>query len=407
MTLELRTIVDDEIQAFYDAVLCGFHSKPVAGIGEWARSGVELDRTRAAFDDGQIVSTVRSHSSQVTLPGGVVQGALLTQVTTSPTHRRRGLVSRLLLQDFHDAVDRGDVVSYLVAAEYPIYGRFGYGVATERVQLVIDATTTQFLPVVTDDDAEVVIADPETWWTAASAVYDEIRATRPGFTGIPERWWKVDAGILPRPGDDPSGARLIVLRRAGRIVGCARYTVTDRWEHGRPRATCEVEGLLGLTALDEARLWRFCCELDWVSSVTADARPPGDPLRWFTVDARSIGERDRVDFTWVRVLSPAALAARRYRSAGALTIAVHDRQGLLPSTLRLEADDDGAVRCESTATPPDIELDSGDLGSLVMGGVSALQLAAAGRIVEHRSGTVDLAERLFRWPMTPWCFAGF
>ena len=299
------------------------------------------------------------------------------------------------------------MVSCLVAAEYPIYGRFGCGVATERVQLVIDATTTQFLPVVIDDDAEVGIADPETWWAAASAVYDEVRATRPGFAGIPERWWKVDAGLLPRPGDDPSGARLILLRRDERTVGFARYTVTDKWEHGRPRATCEVEGLLGVTALDEARLWRFCCELDWVSSVTADARVPSDSIRLFAVDARSVGERDRVDFTWVRLLSPAASADRQYRSDRALTIAVRDRQGLLPATIRLVVDDDGAATCEATATPPDIELDSGELGSLGMGGVSALQLAAAGRIVEHRSGSVDLAERLFRWPTTPWCFAAF
>ncbi len=406
MALEFRTINDEEIQAWYDAVLLGFHAQPVPGIGEWGRPGLEIDRTRAAFDDGRMVATLRTLSGEVTLPGAIVPAALLTQVTVSATHRRRGVLTRMITDDLHDAVDRGDLVSYLVAAEYPIYGRFGYGQAVERSEIVIDSTTTTFLPTVASD-SDIVMADPEVWAQGALAVYETVRIAQPGFISIPLRWWRIDAGLLPRPGDDPYSDRLALLRRDGRVVGFLRYGIKDGWEHGRPRATCTVEALLGETSADEAALWRFCCELDWIGTVTAAPRPPGDPVRWFVVDARSIIERDRVDFTWLRVLSPAALAARRYEASGNLTIAIRDRQGLLPPAVRLEVAEDGSAICESTTSAPDIELDAGELASLAMGGASARKLLNVGRIVEHTPGAVDLAERLFRSTTPTRCFAGF
>ena len=67
----------------------------------------------------------------MTVPGGVGSCAALTNVTVAATHRRRGLLTAMLTRDLADSVERGEIVGALIAAEYPIYGRFGYGPAVE------------------------------------------------------------------------------------------------------------------------------------------------------------------------------------------------------------------------------------------------------------------------------------
>ena len=57
--------------------------------------------------------------------------AALTNVTVAPTHRRRGLLRRMITNDLRSAADRGEPVGIPIASEYPIYGRFGYGAAAE------------------------------------------------------------------------------------------------------------------------------------------------------------------------------------------------------------------------------------------------------------------------------------
>jgi predicted acetyltransferase len=54
----------------------------------------------------------------------------LTNVTVAGTHRRRGLMSRMVGGSLRAASERGDAISTLIAAEWPIYGRFGYAPAT-------------------------------------------------------------------------------------------------------------------------------------------------------------------------------------------------------------------------------------------------------------------------------------
>jgi hypothetical protein len=47
------------------------------------------------------------------------------------------------------------------------------------------------------------------------------------------------------------------------------------------------------------------------------------------------------------------------------------------------------------------------LGAISLGGVSLRLLAAAGAIEELRPGGLDTGERMFRWPVTPWCSTFF
>ena len=59
--------------------------------------------------------------------GGDLPVSCLTQVTVLPTHTRRGHLTRLMRAQLEAAVEAGEAASLLIAAEWPIYGRFGYG----------------------------------------------------------------------------------------------------------------------------------------------------------------------------------------------------------------------------------------------------------------------------------------
>ena len=67
--------------------------------------------------------------------GGTVPMAGLTMVSVRASHRRRGVLRRMLAAHLGDARGRGEPVSGLWASDARIYGRFGYGVAAEGDEL--------------------------------------------------------------------------------------------------------------------------------------------------------------------------------------------------------------------------------------------------------------------------------
>ena len=60
-----------------------------------------------------------------------------------------------------------------------------------------------------------------------------------------------------------------------------------------------------------------------------------------------------------------------------------------------------------THASADLSLSLSALGAILLGGTSPSLLAQAGAIEEHRPGALQVAERLFRWPITPWCSTFF
>ena len=92
-------------------------------------------RSWGARAHGRWVGTLATEPHRLTVPGpqgGTADIAIdgLTVVTVNATHRRRGLLTQMLDESLREAVDRGECISALIAAEWPIYGRFGYAPAT-------------------------------------------------------------------------------------------------------------------------------------------------------------------------------------------------------------------------------------------------------------------------------------
>ncbi len=411
MPIDVRVLTDDEFEQFHRVENAGFGdptSSPEAL--ELDRAVLELDRTIAGFDGEHIVSTATAFSFDMTMPGGgIVPVAGVSAVTVLPTHRRQGLLREMMRHQLDDVAARGEPMAILNASEAGIYERFGYGLAQFFDSWQLDTRAVSFRSTDPAAFAEPVLRliPKAEAATALPTIYDAWRRTRPGAVTQSPAWWTSVLGgrQIWRGGGD----MFIVLAEPGaHRGGYAIYTIDRQGPTGQ--WSLEVRELIAADPEVEARLWRFLLEIDLVGTVTADARPVDDPLRWRLTDSRVLQTVGHRDYLFVRIVDvPAALMARRYAVADDLVLEVTDR--FRPDSAgryRLIGGLDNAT-CERVAADHDVDLtlDIADLGSLVLGGVRARELGQAGRITEHRPGAVERADAFFVWPVAPFCSTRF
>jgi predicted acetyltransferase len=175
----------------------------------------------------------------------------------------------------------------------------------------------------------------------------------------------------------------------------------------RAKSTLSVTELVAATPEAYLRLWRYCCEVDLITTVEAGDRPVDEALVWLLHDGRTLRQSGRYDFIWVRVLDvAAALAGRRYASEDRLVFEVVDALGITGGRYALDGGPEGA-QCAATDASADLTLPVDALGSIYLGGKSVLALAETGRIDEHTSGALLRADTMFRSSVTPWCSTWF
>jgi predicted acetyltransferase len=407
MPATIRTIRADEFGAWVTAARTAyFQLGSVAEDVAKRLPHTDLDRAYAAYDDDRIVGTLRSFATEMTVPGDrQLPMAALSYVAVMPTHRRRGLLSAMLTADLTACRDRGEVASILISSEYRIYGRFGYGAATDDVTWTINADrgavrgepagTIEFVSV---DLARQILPD----------IYDDVRLRRPGEIARPAIRWDLNLGLLELPGRPAWKGWVVVHRDAkGRLDGYLRYRVEDLWIDRVPASTLVADELVGASPSVEADLWRFALEVDLIATVRAPGRPPDDLLPWLLTDKRAARMTQREDFVWLRILDVAAfLGGRAYDRDGSVVIEVTDDLGLAAGRYALEAGPDGAV-CRPTSASPGLTIPIGVLGSAALGGVPLRTLADAGHLDVHDPAALATADALLRWPVAPWCSTWF
>jgi len=405
VTGTIRPIGEDDVEEWTATMLAAFHAVPVEGEAAARRARWDLERTLAAVDGGRIVGTLRSFRTEVTLPGGAQEPASgITNAAVLPTHRRQGNLSALMHEDLSRSIGRGERLAVLGTAEYPIYPRYGFGPATELMDIELDATVDF---VARPETGTVDLVSPSDLRKIGLEVYERVRAVRPGTIIRPEMRWDVELGIVVPPGEDvvPKHAMAALYRDAAGVAqGFARFHSDQAWgpDH-RPASVMTIDEMLVVTPDASAALWRFVCSIDLVRRVKAGDRPVDELLPWLVSDARAVQRGGLGDGMWVRVLDvPAVLEARRYPTEGSLVIEVVDPLDHAAGRFRLDAGPEGAV-CERTDRPADITLPVGTLGSVVLGAHRWPVLAAAGAMREHAPGAVERGDRLFDWPIAPWC----
>ena len=406
MNVDVRAINEHEVPPWVEAMRVGFLGHAADGEAEFRRPHLDLKRTLGAFDDTRVVGTLRSFTTDMSVPGGAVSCAALTNVTVAATHRRQGILTSMLTRDLADSVERGEIVGALIAAEYPIYGRYGYGAAVESQDLEIDARVAFRQP--PDGGSVEFVTGPELR-PLAPAIYDVVKAATPGTIERLDHVWDGELEVIERPGWPTKPNRFFVLGRnaGGEPDGFATYHLEDNWDRGRPRGTLHLEELLAVDTSAMSRLWRFCLAVDWIATVKAENQSVDNLLPWLVVDAREVIAVERGDLQWVRVLdTPAALAARTYLAPGAVTLTVTDPLGHAAGTFTLEGGPDGA-ECRPTSASADLTVPVDVLGSAYLGGVPITTLHRAGMIDEHTAGAVTRADAMFRAPVAPWSITHF
>jgi predicted acetyltransferase len=407
--IDIRPIHDDELPAWFDALSSGFLDRPdIPKIVEEVRPHWDLGRVWGAFVDGRISGTFRSWATEMTVPGRrQVKATAITAVGVLPTHRRRGILTKMAGAEHAAARERGEIVSILYASEYPIYGRFGYGPATTAATWTLDASSTGFhgtprgtmelLP--TDDAGEA----------AARDVFEAWRVRQPAEIWRRPITWLSDFGRGGSAWGAPWKGFLVVRRDdAGAIDGYARYHVEEKWEQRQPRNVLVVDDLHALTDEAYAELWRFVAAVDWVATVKAERRHPAERLPWLLTNARAAIPSDVGEGMWVKLLDiPAALAARTYEREADLILEVVARDGGPDGAterrvrVALAATPDGATARE-TDQDPDLTVDGGALGAAYLGGSRLRDAVLARAWDEHRPGALATADALFATLDPPW-----
>ncbi|MGW7055546.1 GNAT family N-acetyltransferase [Streptomyces sp. NPDC054887] len=409
MSVDVRPITESEFPDWLRALATGFLRPPALPPEETAERLPHMysPRVRGAFDAGRCVATYRSFAQLLTVPGGAaVPASAVSNVTVTPTHRRRGLLGRMMNADLAEAKERGDVLSTLIAAEYPIYGRYGFGPAAPVAAWEVDVPRAGLDPRwAGPDGGRVDLVDGPDVRKLGPELHERFRARQHGAVDRNERWWQLATGQVVmsfEPWTEPFYA--VYRSPGGEVEGLLVYRADEKWGDAKqPLNTATVSDLIAVSPAAERALWHFLCAIDWITTVRSGHRAADDLLPLLLPDPRAARIVTQSDYLWVRLLDVVrALEARTYAVPASLVLEVHDGAGLSGGRFRLDASVDGAV-CAPSAQSPDLTLDVRELGALYLGDESAVRLAALGRIAEETTGAAAVADAVFRTPRRPWC----
>jgi predicted acetyltransferase len=199
------------------------HSFPSAARGhgwweDWLTDGPHggLEALWVGEEDGRLVAACQLLWLQQWIGGVTVRVMGLGSVAIIPTHRRRGLASRLLIAGFEHTRERGDVASVLYPFRASFYEGLGYGLAGEAHQYQFPP---QLLP---DDKAErrrVRMVSGDADFAAMRSVYDAGARMLTGQLDRSERAWSKVWGeddraavVYRGPSGEPEGYAIVRYR---------------------------------------------------------------------------------------------------------------------------------------------------------------------------------------------------
>jgi len=378
-----------------------------AELGDWGKAlsnGFAVHR-------GRFVGTFRSMDREITLPGGAALGAnAITNVTVSATHRRRGLLTSMMTRDLAAAAERGQAIAVLIAAEYRIYGRYGFGPATAHRTYSVDALRAGNVRVPAEaEGGSFELLSMDELRKVGPEVHERFRRAQPGAIDRRPLEWRFRTGDLQMTRSDWKEPLVALYRDPDdRPAGLLTYLVDDPWTNLVSQATVKVRDHIAVDRAASAALWRYALSIDWIDRLEIGNIAPDDPLPLLLDDPRACvdGGNSSADFMWLRVLdAPAAFSARDYAAPGRVVLQVSDRLGYVDGRFAIEAAADGTGRC--TAVGPDqaadVAMDASVLGTLCLSSEPAPRLHAAGLLTELRPGGVSRLAALLHTDYRPWC----
>lgn len=374
-------------------------------------------------DDEQVVGV---HSSfefrKYPVPGTEIPVSGLTWVGVHPQFRRRGILRAMIEQHLADCVARGESVSALFAAEPTIYGRFGYGPASQDVRvkiprgakLKLTAGSANLTVRIETRSAEKHQGLINSVHRSAGQNVGGTGLNRPGWVGRDteglQETWHNDSD--PVGGREPQ--RIIIVEDKKAPVGYATLRRSVEWKATGPEGKVTVTEAVALTPAATHRLWTTLLNLDLTTEIHPFLMATDDPILSLLENNREI-DQTIVDNTWVRIIDlPVALASRHYAADVDVVLEVSDSL-LVGNTGRwhLRASAFGgacgtqAATVERTDRPAEITLDIKELATVYLGAGSLASLSAAGLVTATDPRVLGRASAGFNWPHAPvsnWVF---
>ncbi len=395
--LEMRTVAPEEFAQWVRAESRAYGNR-LAVDPETLRPHFDLDRSIAVFDGENIVGGAHSHRREMSIPGAAAAVAGVANIAVQPTHTRQGVMTRMMRHQINDIHQRGEAFAALFSTESVIYGRFGYGVGSWRERWSIERQFTGYAQP-HESRGRIVFVDPEDITKDLPEIARRSSKDRPGVFQKPLHHWEWESRSPEHKQGGQGGLFYAVYEEDGRLDGYVKYRTA--------RPNLIVQELMAVTPGAAKTLWRYCFDLDLMTSAEALGRPIDDPLPWLLADPRRL-ERSVRDGIWVRLIDvPAALELRRYAESGDLVLEVRDE--LCPwndGTYQLEGSPEGAS-CRPSTSSPDLALSVAGLASAYMGAASFTTLAQAGQADELKPRAVERADAMFAVRRKPWTPYGF
>lgn len=390
-------VADAATAGWMAAVQLGFHEKrfstpeqEAADVRRILADGRELtgvylrdaaDAPAAALDADRPVGTFTSFTKTLDVGGGVLLDAhLISDVTVRPTHRRRGILRAMMLDNLGRAASAGHAVAALTVSEATIYRRFGFGAATHVRSVRVRADRPTHLLSVPAGTVE--LAEPSRLADVAHRVFGRFHGSTPGsIDRHAGEWTRLLTGAADQAEPELRIRAAVHTSPDGEEDGYVTYLVEEKGE----TSSLKVLDLVAATPDAYLGLWELLLSMDLVDEVVWDNAPLDDPLHHALADARLRTVTQETDLVWLRILDPvAALEARPYTVEDTLTLRVNDSLGFADGVLRVESRAGSAtVTREPADTHVDLDLDVAALGSLYLGGTDPVILGAAGLLRER------------------------
>lgn len=338
--------------------------------GAWLPAGV--------FGAGPVpVATIATFDKTLNAGHDLLPARLITDVATSPAHRRRGLLRRLMEDCLSDAAADGVPVVLLTASEATIYGRWGFGVATRHRVVEVDTRPGFALREFTDP-GRVELVDPRESWETLREVFERFHRNQLGSVEWPSYYESMHTGSFDfeAGGEDKALLGAVHLDADEKVDGFVLYKPKEK----DGRTTLRVTEMIALDGAAQLGLWSFLAGVDLSTKVRYALAHPNDPLPWALTDCNRARTTAVNEFLWLRVLDVRrTFEARPWTADGEVVIGVDDPQGHAAGTWEVVSRGGRATLTPSDREPEAV-LDAETLGSLALGTVAVGVLASAGRI---------------------------
>ncbi|MGI5215991.1 GNAT family N-acetyltransferase [Plantactinospora sp. CA-290183] len=388
-----------------------FHALPDEAHAAAEGAVFEPERSLLVRSGEEVVAHAAAFTRELTVPGAVVPAAHVTMVAVASTHRRRGLLTRLMRHQLTQVHTAGrEPIALLWASEAPIYQRFGYGLAAQLLSMEINTTGVRLVDAPAGppeagtpagSGVRLRVAGADACQAELAQVYERLRAERPGWSSRNGPWWRYVLGDFPSRQFGGTERRVLLAEGPAGPTGYAVWRTRSHWDERGPQGTVVLDELVAADPTTYRELWRFLLGIDLTRTVSYGHGAVDEPLQHLVDEPRQLGAR-LGHALWVRIVDVAgALGARRYASDVDAVIEVTDP--LLPANSgrwRLTVTG-GAARCRRTGEPAELACDVRDLAAAYLGGPSLGALAAAGRVRELRPGVLAPTSAAFGWHRAP------